>query len=395
MAGLLGAVSACARGAPSAASAQTTSGGEHADSATIPRRPFGATGVVVSSLALGGYFDSVRDAALLDRAYALGVRYWETTLAFGGKGYGAYFARHPEHRAEIFLLSKTKATLVTEMSGSLDAALAEIATPYIDFFIVQGVEDTSFLGDEVRRWIERSKREGKLKYFGIATHKNMEQCLRGVSDLGWIDGVVTAYNYRLMQQSEMQDAISACADRGIALTAIKSQGLPTNPAATIGDDNVTAQRSLERLKTSGVDEFQARLMAVWRNPHIASICAAMTDEPMLLANARAAAHWDQLSAAGHDALSNIARATTHQYCTGCSVKCESKVGPNVPIADVMRYLMYARSYGDLPRARAEFACLPIAVRRAIEHQDYRAAEASCPQHLPIAQLMSRALTMLG
>src|SRR5262245_7664455 len=57
----------------------------------VPTRPFGRTGVEISMLTLGGYFDAIENASLLDRAFALGVRSWETTLQWGGKGYGAYF----------------------------------------------------------------------------------------------------------------------------------------------------------------------------------------------------------------------------------------------------------------------------------------------------------------
>jgi uncharacterized protein len=49
--------------------------------------------------------------------------------------------------------------------------------------------------------------------------------------------------------------------------------------------------------------------------------------------------------------------------------------------------MYARSYGDIDRARAELRALGTVCHEALARADYRAAEARCPQRLPIARLM--------
>jgi hypothetical protein len=61
----------------------------------------------------------------------------------------------------------------------------------------------------------------------------------------------------------------------------------------------------------------------------------------------------------------------------------------------MRYLMYARSYGDLNDARHRFSAIPDAVRKKMTRADYSAAEARCPRQLPIARLMGEALEDLA
>ncbi len=67
----------------------------------------------------------------------------------------------------------------------------------------------------------------------------------------------------------------------------------------------------------------------------------------------------------------------------------------VPIGDVMRALMYERSYGDSRLAEETFAKLPAVIRRKIASFDYAAAERVCPNRLPIAQLMREAGELLG
>jgi predicted aldo/keto reductase-like oxidoreductase len=65
------------------------------------------------------------------------------------------------------------------------------------------------------------------------------------------------------------------------------------------------------------------------------------------------------------------------------------------IAEVMRYLMYYKSYGDTDRARELFARLPASARARLENADYSTAEARCPQRMPIARLMTEAARKLA
>lgn len=318
----------------------------------------------------------------------LGVTYWETTLGWGGKGYGEYFKRHPASRSKVFLLAKTKGFSVQQMDADLATALTDIGTSYIDFFIIGSMRDGSLLTDDVRRWANSAKASGKIRYFGFSTHANMEGLLTLASGLGWIDGVMTTYNYRLMHQPGMQRAIEACAGQGIALTAIKSQALETDPEVMIGDETPAAGQALRRFLARGLDPYQAKLQAVWANPNISSICSMMTDASSLQRNAAASRQVE--SSSGLSTSRMEAERASQRYCAGCANVCESTLQQHVPIADIMRYLMYARSYADAPRARMSFARLPSEVRGTLTQHDYSLAEQRCPQRLPIGRLMADA-----
>ena len=39
----------------------------------------------------------------------------------------------------------------------------------------------------------------------------MENCLTDAAQLGWIDGIMATYNYRLMHTERMKKAVDACA----------------------------------------------------------------------------------------------------------------------------------------------------------------------------------------
>lgn len=72
---------------------------------------------------------------------------------------------------------------------------------------------------------------------------------------------------------------------------------------------------------SGGKSEQAKLKAVWENPHFASICSEMTDMTILQANVAAALDQTDLSFLDRQLLENYAQATAPGYCTGCGNVC--------------------------------------------------------------------------
>jgi hypothetical protein len=91
----------------------------------------------------------------------------------------------------------------------------------------------------------------------------------------------------------------------------------------------------------------------------------------------------------------MAAAGRAGYCAGCTRFCEPALAEAVPVGRVMRYLMYDRSYGDRDHARSRFRALPAETRAALARLDYAAAEARCPQGMPIGRLMREAAAELA
>jgi predicted aldo/keto reductase-like oxidoreductase len=141
----------------------------------------------------------------------------------------------------------------------------------------------------------------------------------------------------------------------------------------------------------GMTEHQARLKAVWTNPHIASICSQMPDMTILKANVVAAVDTAPLTSRQIRLLEQYALETVDQYCAGCGHICESAVAGRVPIGDIMRFHMYRKSYGRLDWAREQFQRLGPDVHRWMAQADYTTAEGCCPHRMPIARLMREAL----
>jgi hypothetical protein len=192
-----------------------------------------------------------------------------------------------------------------------------------------------------------------------------------------------------MQTDRMRQAVDACYQAGIGLTAMKTQG-----GGQVSSDNQTELDLAGRFVQKGYTDAQARLKAVWDNPQIASICSEMPNTTILLSNVAAAVNKTTLSATDRNLLHQFARETRSDYCAGCSEICEASMGGKVPVGDVMRYLMYSRSYGEHERATAGFNKIPAELRRKMAGLDYSVAEQECPQKMAIGKLINAALKEL-
>jgi predicted aldo/keto reductase-like oxidoreductase len=388
--GLGAAVGGASFGRPDRATAQITLPKE-----PVPRRPFGRSGILVSSLSLGGMFDILNNRLMLAKALEWGINYWDTAEGYGGgrseEGIGRWFARKPETRKDVFLVTKLSSRNGGEdFTSRLEESLKRLNTDYVDLLFVHGIRSINEMEDTMASWSWAMKKAGKIRLFGFSTHSNMEDCLEGAAKLPWIDGIMFSYNYRLMHEPRMKEAVEACYRAGIGLTAMKTQG-----GGSVKSDSDSEIEMAGRFMQKGFTDYQAKLMAIWEDKRIASICSQMPNLTILAANAAAAAERTRLSESDRALLARYAEETCGDYCAGCGRLCSEVLAENVPVNDVMRCLMYFHSYQDPGLARSTFETLSTQLKSLLTQLDFSEAERSCPRKLPIGQLMREAATLLA
>ena len=358
----------------------------------VPTRPFGKTGANVSILSLGGVLD-MSDLLMFRQAMKMGVTYWDTADGYGWgkneKAIGKYFAKFPNDRKNVFLVTKAATSDPKKLTEKLNTSLQRMNTSYIDLYFIHHVKNVEGeLTPDVKAWAEKAKAEGKIRFFGFSTHKNMESCMLDAAKLGWIDGIMMSYNYRLMVKEEMKRAVDACVKAGIGLTAMKTQAaFSAYFYASIGSETDDALNMTESFLEKGFTEEQAKLKVVWENPHIASICSAMPNMTILQANVAAALNKNKLSLKDKQLFQQYAQKTAGGYCAGCADICESAVDFSVPISDVLRCAMYYHGYKDRDKALALFNALPTHQKSKICKADYSTAERNCPQKIQIGKIL--------
>jgi predicted aldo/keto reductase-like oxidoreductase len=367
---------------------------QNTDVNTIPMRPFGKTEENVPILGLGGMFDIPSNQLLMKQAVKWGVTYWDTADCYEGgnseKGIGIYFEKYPEERKKIFLVSKSDARDPDGMTSRLYRSLERMKTSYVDLYFVHGISSIDELDNDTKVWAEKAKASKKIRFFGFSTHSNMEECLMGAARLGWIDGIMMTYNFRLMHSDRMKKAVEACEKAGIGLTAMKTQG-----GGQVKTSSETELRMAGRFIKNGYTDKQARLKAVWENNYIASICSQMPNISILMSNVAAAMDRTRLSSIDIDLFRRYAGETSGAYCMGCTNICESAVAGAAPVGNIMRCLMYSRNYNESGWAKELFNKISVADRERILNLDFSPAERKCPQKIEIGRLIKEACCELS
>jgi len=367
----------------------------------MPKRKLGKTGVEVPCLGLGTMFNLIDSQVVLRNTIKWGVKYWDTAYGYAGGnselGIGKYLMNNPEVRKDLFLATKASgARTVADVEKRLQASLERLNTKYIDlYYAPHGATDPGQFTNELKQWAESAKKRKLIRFFGFTTHKNMANCLAAAAKLDWIDAVMTSYNFRLMQDSKLMDAIEACHKAGIAIIAMKTTGRTTISRFKLAIETEADKKLVSNFIQRGFSPEQAAIKLVLQDKRISAAPVQMENVAVLTKNVAAVLDKTELTQTDIEIFKEYAHATCTGYCAGCAHICDAAL-PHTPyVSDIMRYLMYYNSYGDHNRARQLFSQIPGKVRNKLLSTDFSLAEARCPQHLPICNLVAEAVTKLA
>jgi predicted aldo/keto reductase-like oxidoreductase len=360
----------------------------------VPRRMLGRTGVEVPVFSFGAMFNIMENQVHLRKTLQFGVDYWDTADCYAGGnselGIGKFLKAHPEKRKGVFIVTKACAREPEKIEALLQQSLKRMETNYVDLYFLHGVKSASELTDDVRKWADGAKKRGLIRFFGFSVHKNMPECLNAAARTDWIDGIMTSYNFRLMQDKQLSDAIETCYQKGIGLVAMKTQGLKVD-----GGMNDADKKLVEHFTQQGFTLGQAKIKAVLTDKRIASACVGCPKLNYLTLGISAGLDKTQLTQSDMEVFRQYAAVSCNGYCAGCANICEEALIGVPYISDIMRYMMYYNSYGDEQSARELFATIPQQAKEKLRSLDYKAIEARCPQHLPIGRLITEAMTKLA
>lgn len=384
------------------ASSQLNALAKEQNTFVLPKRKLGKTSIEISTLGLGGEFNFLDNQIILRKAYDAGAIFWDTAPFYGGGnselGIGKFFEKNPDARKNILLCTKgSRAKDIHDADRIFHESMERMKTDYVDLYCgVHGLGRIDQLNDDMKNWAQNAKAKGLIKAFGFSTHSNMAENLHSAAKLGWVDFVMTSYNFRLMQDDEINQAIETCYKAGLGIIAMKTQGHSPGKYVDANQEfeSQADKKVVEHFLKSGFDEGQAKIKAVLKNQFISCACVVCKNISMLNSNIAAAKEPAKLAAADMNALKRYAEQTCRSYCTGCG-RCE-QIFPETPyIADTMRLLMYHDSYGEKVRAKALFGQIPADIKAKMAKINYRPAEEICPQNLPITEIIARATRMLS
>lgn len=340
-------------------------------------RELGKTGVKVTSVGFGCMITS--DPSVIERAADLGINYFDTARVYqGGNNERMVGAALKGRRDKVILSSKSVARTKAGLLEHLDTSLKEIGTDHLDIWYLHSYRDPAEIKDELLEAQEIAKSQGKIRFKGISTHINQAAVMRGALAKKHFDVILTSYNFAL--DKGLEPALAEVEKAGVGLVGMKVMAggyreMPFYP---------TTGELRARMKQEGA--LVAALKWVLKNNDIDTTVPSMVDHDQLDENMRAmgaayTAQDEKLLTAHLERIRPI-------YCRMCNA-CDGQCAQGLPVADILRYLMYADGYRQFPLGRGEFLNLPEETK-AVRCSSCTSCTVKCPNGVRVAQRLRRA-----
>ncbi|MDE3149028.1 MAG: aldo/keto reductase [Acidobacteriota bacterium] len=199
----------------------------------IPRRVFGKTGERVTIIGqAGGRFPmcSYEDAkAITQRAYQLGVRYFDTArIYWGGRSEEVYGDVLPPFRKHIFLTTKSPQRTRQGAEADLEKSLRALKTDYVDLWQIHQVStldevEQIFAPGGAIEAFEAAKKAGKCRFIGFTGHHDPQVHLAMLKRYDKYDTILMPLNpadpsYLSFEKNVLPVAV----ERGMGIQAMKS-----------------------------------------------------------------------------------------------------------------------------------------------------------------------------
>ena len=362
--------------------------------AELPKRTLGRTGVEVTILNLGTWM-SPGGERLLRFAWANGVRYVDTAKSYGSEPMiGRWLKAMPVPRKDLFLVTKDQPNTPRQLIGQLDQRLEALQTDYVDLIFLHALGDRNFdvelqwpRSQEFKEVADAIRKSGKAKFVGFSTHHPARHLLlQAAAQGGFVDVIMLQNNPWIAQDDDMNRALDACYKRGIGLISMKQV------AGNMNLDEIGME--LPELTAKGLTPYQALLHAIWTDERFASVCVSMRNTDQIRENAAAARVFQPMKT-GRD---RPAARRLHRRRPDDVRLVRRPVQPGrrhdgrAGQPDAVPHLSRP---SRLPRRG------PAALRRArrrgarLAGADLEAARQACPNRLDFARLLPRAEEVLG
>lgn len=355
----------------------------------VSYRPLGRTGFAMSDISFGT--SGLNDPAVVRRAIERGINYFDTSPDYSDAGseraLGEGIRGTP--RDQLFIVSKfctpdghlpTDAS-ADEVVAAVEASLSRLGTDYLDLVHVHAVNSIDrLMAPGIHTALERLRRDGKVRFLGVSSHTpDLETVMREAVDSGRFDVIMVAYNFA--EWPALHEIFRDAHQRGVGVVAMKT--LKGARHTQLADFTPSERQSFA----------QAAFKWVLSNPDVSGLVVSISHfeqiDEYLYASGQALAPADQALLEKYD------RLAAADYCRpGCG-DCLPACPYGVPVDDVLRYQMYAESYGREKQAMQQYA--RIAPERQASHCAACAApcEAACEYGLAVKEKLVRAHRLLS
>ncbi len=335
-------------------------------------RTLGKTGLKVTSVGFGCMITS--DSSVIEKAAEQGINYFDTARNYqSGNNERMVGAALKSRRKNIILATKTEANNKQGALDQLDTSLKELGTDYVDIWHLHGKGNISQVSDELGDAQLTAKKAGKIRFAGVSTHTNQATLIPALVAKGVTDVIQVAYNFTMA--ADLTEAINAARKAGVGMIAMKVM-------AGGGRGRGGAQAAAPRKPGA----MLAALKWALNNSSVDCTVPSMTDMDQLDENLKAMSQ--SFSDADKQILAAHLEFMGPLYCRGCG-SCEGTCAKGLPVAEVLRYVMYADDYGQFALGREHFKQLPAHLA-AVRCDECPVCTVNCPNGVRVTRRLTRA-----
>jgi aryl-alcohol dehydrogenase-like predicted oxidoreductase len=339
-----------------------------ASTAAVQYRALGKTGLKVSTVGFGCMITS--DPTVITRAVDLGINLFDTSRGYqGGQNERMVGAALGARRKDIILTSKVDAKDKAGALAELETSLKELNTDHLDVWHLHGKSSPADISDDLLDAQRTAKQQGKIRFIGVSTHNLPAIVDRIIATK--VDVVQPQYNFA--SDASYGPAIEKLYAAGVGLVAMKVM------ARARGRGGAAQPQRPATFPA-------AALKWAIKNPGIATTVPSMTDMDQLQQNFRAMA--EQFTETDSKILTAGLEEVRPYFCRMCG-RCQGQCPKGLPVADMVRFVMYADGYGQFALGRESF------LRIAAEHQQVRCGDCTtcavrCPNGVTVQERLTRA-----
>jgi hypothetical protein len=340
-------------------------------------RTLGRTGLKISVVSFGAMLTP--EPEVLRIAFDNGLNYVDTARKYmDGRNEEIVAKALKGRRDKVYVATKTLpgSRSKDDIIRDVETSLRTLETDHIDVIQLHNLTDKEriFVPD-TREALTTLKKQGKVRFCGVTTHKNETEVLNALVDDKdrFFDTCLVKYNFE--SPREVGEAIARAAKAGVGIIAMKTQagGYRTEALGKVSPHQAALKWALQNANVTMAIPGMKDLAQLREDISVMGMPFQYADERILRKY--------------HDAIAGF-------YCDLCGT-CEGTCPRGVQISTVNRALMYAEgayrdrglaaaTYREIPRADAAAACreCPVCV-------------ATCRRGLDIAAQMERARTLLA
>jgi len=338
-------------------------------------RTLGRTGLKPTIVSFGAMLTP--EPEVIETAIENGVNYIDTARKYmDGRNEEIVGRAIKGRRSRVYVATKTLPTSSSkeDIVRDVETSLRMLQTDYIDIIQLHNLTSKErIFNPETREALATLRKQGKVRFFGVTTHKNQAEVLNALVDDPdhFFDTALVGFNFK--SSKEDHEAIARASKSRIGIIAMKTQA-----------------GGYETKELGQISPHQAALKWVLQNTHITNAIPGMKD----LAQLREDIAVMGMSFGHADAriLERYNAAVQPYYCHLCG-KCEGSCLMGVDISTVNRSLMYADGYRSRELALATYREIP-AVASASACLDCPGCTAQCVNGLDISAKMARAREIL-